>query len=284
MQIKAFVDEGTGTLTYVVWETTSKDAVIIDPILDFDARGFEVSDHSIEEIVAFVREEALHVHWILETHVHADHLSGQHRLKQLLGAKTAISHRICEVQHTFKALLDLDPMPTDGSQWDRLLYEGEPLLAGTLEIEPLETPGHTPACTTLKIQDALFTGDTLFMPDFGTGRCDFPGGCAADLYDSIQKLYALPPDTRVFVGHDYGAAGRDIAWETTIGTSRVHNKSCPADRARADFVSWRTSRDAGLSPPALLEQALTVNCNAGCISATSIHGPRPAKHPTGELS
>jgi len=271
MRIKAFLDPGSGTLTYVVWDTSSRDAVIIDPLLDFDPAAASVSEDSLARVIGFVEAQALNVHWTLETHVHADHLSGQQRIRERLGAKTAISWRICEVQRTFKDRLGLKLTP-DGRQWDHLLREGEPVHCGTLRIEPLETPGHTPACTTLKLEDTLFTGDALFMPDFGTGRCDFPGGSAADLYDSIQKLYALPESTRVFVGHDYGPGGREVAWETTIGASRRHNRSCPADRERADFVAWRQARDSTLDPPALLVPSLTVNCEAGSLPQTTAAG------------
>jgi glyoxylase-like metal-dependent hydrolase (beta-lactamase superfamily II) len=285
MRVQAFPHEPTGTLTYVVWDAGTADALVIDPVLDYDARTVDVSEDSLAPVIDFCRTRRLTVHWVLETHVHADHLSGQQGIKVALDAKSAISARICEVQRTFKDLLGLpENMPTDGSQWDRLLREGQGFSAGALTIEPIATPGHTPACTTLKIRDAVFTGDALFMPDFGTGRCDFPGGSASDLYDSIQKLYTLPGDTRVFVGHDYGPGGRDLAWETTIDASRTQNKSCPADRARADFVAWRTARDATLSPPALLFPSLTLNADAGRLPAPAENGRRYIRLPMGVFS
>lgn len=285
MKIQAFLHEGTGTLTYVVWDDETLDGVIIDPVLDYDPKAVDVDETALMDIVRFTREAGLTIHWAIETHVHADHLSGQQVIRRELGAQLAISARIGEVQSTFKHLLDLDEdLATDGSQWDRLLREGEPLAAGSLTIEPLETPGHTPACTTLRIRDAVFTGDALFMPDFGTGRCDFPGGSAADLYDSIQKLYALPPETRVFVGHDYGPGGREIRWETTIAESRAHNKSCPANRDRGEFVEWRTQRDATLSPPGLIFPALTVNADGGMLPAPAANGLRYIKMPMGVFS
>lgn len=285
MNIQAFLHQSTGTLTYVVWDPETLDGVIIDPVLDYDPRAVDVDETQLMDVVRFARESGIHVHWAIETHVHADHLSGQQVIRRELGAQLAISARIDEVQATFKDLLDLDSeVQTDGSQWDRLIREGEPIAAGSLTIEPIETPGHTPACTTLKIQDALFTGDALFMPDFGTGRCDFPGGSPAELYDSIQKLYALPAETRVFVGHDYGPGGRPVRWETTIGESRAHNKSCPAERERADFVEWRTQRDATLSPPALIFPALTVNADGGMLPAPADNGRRYIKMPMGVFS
>lgn len=285
MNIQAFLHQSTGTLTYVVWDPETLDGVIIDPVLDYDPRAVDVDETQLMDVVRFARESGIHVHWAIETHVHADHLSGQQVIRRELGAQLAISARIDEVQATFKDLLDLDSeVQTDGSQWDRLIREGEPIAAGSLTIEPIETPGHTPACTTLKIQDALFTGDALFMPDFGTGRCDFPGGSPAELYDSIQKLYALPAETRVFVGHDYGPGGRPVRWETTIGESRAHNKSCHAERERADFVEWRTQRDATLSPPALIFPALTVNADGGMLPAPADNGRRYIKMPMGVFS
>ena len=285
MNIQAFLHQSTGTLTYVVWDPETLDGVIIDPVLDYDPRAVDVDETQLMDVVRFAKESDIHVHWAIETHVHADHLSGQQVIRRELGAQLAISARINEVQSTFKDLLDLDSqVQTEGSQWDRLIREGEPIAAGSITIEPIETPGHTPACTTLKIRDAIFTGDALFMPDFGTGRCDFPGGSAADLYDSIQKLYALPPETRVFVGHDYGPGGRPVRWETTIEESRAHNKSCPAGQDRADFVEWRTQRDATLSPPALIFPALTVNADGGMLPAPADNGRRYIKMPMGVFS
>ena len=280
MNVQAFLHDATNTLTYVVWDPESSDAVVIDPVLDFDDRSVSVSELSASQVLGFCRDRGLNVHWVIETHVHADHLSGQRVLAAKLDAKTAISARISEVQATFSDLLDLD-IPTDGSQWDHLLEDGIPLIAGSFEILPIATPGHTPACTTLKIGDALFTGDTLFMPDFGTGRCDFPGGSAEQLFASIQRLYALPDETRVFVGHDYGPGGREFAWETTIGACKAENKQLKAHTERSEFVEWRTARDATLKPPRLIYQSLTVNAAAGELPPEAKNGRRYFKAPIG---
>ena len=283
MNVQAFFHDDTSTLTYVVWDPATLDAVVIDPVLDFDPQQVEVSDISALQVVGFCRDRRLKVHYALETHVHADHLSGQRRIAETLGARTAISGRIGEVQAVFADLLDLPRLATDGSQWDVLLQDGVPLLAGSLTVEPIATPGHTPACTTLRIGDAIFTGDTLFMPDFGTGRCDFPGGSAADLYDSIQRLYRLPDSTRVFVGHDYGPGGRAVAWETTIGACKAESKQLTADTPRDDFVAWRTARDATLKLPKLIWQSLMVNAAAGELPAPAANGRRYFKLPLGPL-
>ncbi len=278
MHVQAFVHDATHTISYVVWE--GADAVVIDPVLDFDERAVAVTEASIDQLVRFCRDRGLTVHWVLETHVHADHLSGQRRLADRLKAKSAISARIGEVQAVFSDLLGLD-IPTDGSQWDHLLRHGEPIEAGALTVEPIATPGHTPACTSLKIGDAVFTGDALFMPDFGTGRCDFPGGSAEQLFDSIQALYGLPESTRVFVGHDYGPGGRAIAWETTIGACRQANVQLRPDTSRADFVRWRSERDATLAPPKLIFQSLMVNAAGGALPEPEANGRRYFKLPIG---
>ena len=280
MRVQPFIHDATNTLTYVVWDPETLDAVVIDPVLDFDDRSVSVSERSADQVLGFCRDRGLNVHWVLETHVHADHLSAQRILAPKLGARTAISARIGEVQATFADLLDLD-IDTDGSQWDHLLQDGVAIQAGSLSILPIATPGHTPACTTLQIGDALFTGDTLFMPDFGTGRCDFPGGSAEQLFDSIRKLYDLPDETRVFVGHDYGPGGRELAWETTIGACKTDNKQLKADTDRSEFVTWRTERDATLSPPRLIFQSLTVNAAAGELPPEADNGRRYFKAPIG---
>lgn len=275
MQVKAFFDDATNTLTYVVFDSDTRDAVILDPVLDYDPVWIDVAETGIDKVLAFVKENELNVHYVLDTHVHADHMSGFQKLRDELGAKIGIGSNIGTVQAVFRDLLDLGAdFPVDGSQWDVLLADGDTLQAGSLSIEAIATPGHTPACTTYKIRDAIFTGDTMFMPDFGTGRCDFPGGSAEDLYDSIQKLYALPDETRVFVGHDYGPGGREIAWETTIGQSKRENKQLQADTPKADFVKWRAERDATLKPPRLIFPSLQVNANAGKLPEPKENGHR----------
>lgn len=212
MKIQAFFDPNTFTLTYVVFDPASRDAIVIDPVLDYDPLASRTSTKSLDEVAAFLRQHELHVHYTLETHAHADHLSGSQWLKQHFGAKVAIGERIRDVQETFRTALDLGHLATDGSQFDQLLADGDVLVAGTLRIATIATPGHTPACVTYRIDDALFTGDALFMPDYGTGRCDFPSGSADALYDSVMRLYALPDELRVFPGHDYQPGGRELAW------------------------------------------------------------------------
>jgi len=218
--IEVFFDEPTFTLTYLVYDEASKDAVIIDPVLDYDPLASQTGVDGARQLVERVKALGVKVHYVLETHAHADHLSSSQWLKDQLGAHIAIGERITTVQQTFKALFDLpEEFATDGSQFDRLLADGETLEAGTLRIGVIATPGHTPACVTYHIADALFTGDALFMDDYGTGRCDFPRGSSTQMYDSVRKLYEMPDDTRVFVGHDYQPGGREVRWETTIGKS-----------------------------------------------------------------
>jgi glyoxylase-like metal-dependent hydrolase (beta-lactamase superfamily II)/rhodanese-related sulfurtransferase len=263
MQVQAFFDPGTSTITYIVFDPASRDAVVIDPVLDYDAPTTRIATRSVELIAAFAREGQLRVHYVLETHAHADHLSGAQWLKQQLGAPIAISERIREVQETFRNVLDLSWLATDGSQFDRLLADGDVVTCGTLVIETIATPGHTPACVTYKIGDALFTGDALFMHDCGTGRCDFPGGSAEALYDSVTRLYALPDTTRVFPGHDYPPGGRAVAWETTIEREKRENPQLRAATSKAEFVAMRNARDRTLPPPRLLYPSVPINIDAG---------------------
>lgn len=271
MQIKAFFDPRTSTLTYVVHDAVTGDAVVIDPVLDYDPKASRTWTESADAVIAFVRENNLKLHYILETHAHADHLSGSQIIQRAFPqAKIAVGERITEVQEVFKRVFDLPvDFPTDGRQFDKLLREDTPLRAGSLHIETIFTPGHTPACATFKIGDALFTGDTLFMPDSGTGRCDFPGGSAHALYQSVQKLYALDDETRVFVGHDYQPGGRAVQWETTIGEQKAKNIQIPAGRGEAEFVEFRTARDATLEAPQLLFQSVQVNVDAGKLPEPS---------------
>lgn len=282
MNIEAFFDEATWTLTYLVWDPDTLDAVVIDPVLDFDPLAVNVSNESADEVIARVRELGVNVHYVLDTHAHADHLSGFQRLKSELGAKIGIGEHITAVQAVFKGIFGFgDEVAIDGSQWDVLLKDGQPLEAGSLTIEPMHSPGHTPACYVYKIRDAIFTGDVMFMPDFGTGRCDFPGGSADDLYNSIQRLYALPDETRVFVGHDYQPGGRELEYETTIGASKSENIQLRGDTSRDEFVAWRTARDATLRPPKLIFQSLQVNANAGTLPEPAENGMRYLKMPMG---
>ncbi|MFP5506293.1 MAG: MBL fold metallo-hydrolase [Gammaproteobacteria bacterium] len=267
MKVEVFFDDGrTWTLTYVVYDEHSKDAVIIDPVLDLDTTPWRTFTDSIDKVAAFVAAQGLKVHWVLDTHVHADHLSGAHALKDRFDAKAAIGSNIAVVQEIFKGAFNLaKDFPTDGRQFDRLLEDGDVLEAGTLKIEVMHTPGHTPACNTYRIGDAVFTGDVLFIPDIGVARCDFPRGSARDLYRSVtRRLYTLPDDTRVFVGHDY-PDGRAMRCMTTIGESKRDNVDLPAGRSEEEFVQRITARDRQLSAPRLLFPSLQVNINAGVL-------------------
>lgn len=276
MKVEALFDEATSTLTYVVFDEQTRDAVVIDPVLDYDPKSGNTDTASIQRVLDLVRGKELNVHYILETHAHADHLTGSQLLARELDAEVAIGERIKTVQETFKSVFDMPAsFLTDGSQFDRLLADGEQIEAGSLTIRAIATPGHTPACLTYQIDDALFTGDALFMDDYGTGRCDFPMGSADDLYTSVHdKLYAFPDDTRVFVGHDYQPGGREVRWQTTIGASKANNPQLVADTSRADFVSMRQSRDATLSAPRLLYASVQVNIDAGRLPAPHDNGIR----------
>jgi glyoxylase-like metal-dependent hydrolase (beta-lactamase superfamily II) len=275
LHIEPFYDPRTSTLTYVVFDPATRDAIAIDPVLDYDPQAGTTWAESIERVSAFVREQRLRLHLVLETHAHADHLSGSQLLRRRFDARVAIGERIREVQATFKPILDLPPgFATDGSQFDRLLADGEVVRAGSLSIAVIATPGHTPACVTYKVEDALFTGDAVFIEDYGTGRCDFPRGSAEDLYDSVQRLYALPDETRIFPGHDYQPGGREVRWQTTVGASKAKNPQLDATTSKAAFVAMRRTRDATLAAPRLLFQSVQVNLDAGRLPAPHANGHR----------
>ncbi len=270
MQVKTFYDQRTSTLTYVVYDPQTKDAVVIDPVHDFDPASGNLWRESVDQVVAFLNEHKLKLHWVLETHAHADHLSGAPQLKQACpNVRVAIGANITKVQEVFKGIFNLpEDFATDGSQFDLLLHEGDVLEAGSLKIETVFTPGHTPACATYKVGDALFTGDALFMPDSGTGRCDFPGGSATDLYQSIQeKIYAQPDETRIFVGHDYQPGGREVRYQTTVAAQKQGNVALRSETSKEEFVSFREKRDATLAAPKLLFQSVQVNVDAGRLPA-----------------
>jgi glyoxylase-like metal-dependent hydrolase (beta-lactamase superfamily II) len=281
--VKEFFDPATWTMTYVVYDEATRDAVIIDPVWDYDPAASKVWTDSIELVANYARAKELKVHTILETHAHADHLSGSQPLKEQFfpGAKVAIGANITAVQEVFKNVFNLDPsFTTDGSQFDLLLNEGEILKAGSLEIQTLFTPGHTPACSSYIIGDAVFTGDALFMPDYGTGRCDFPAGSADDLYSSVHdKLYKLPEHYRVFVGHDYLPNGRELEFETTIGESKANNIQLKESTSREQFVKFRTERDATLKAPRLLLPSVQVNIDAGRLPNAESNGVSYLKIP-----
>jgi len=270
MHIETLFDANTFTLTYVVSDPASRDALVIDPVLDYDPRGSLVGTAAVDRVSEYLRREGLTLRAVLETHAHADHLSGSQVLRaRFPGAFVAIGERIREVQAVFKGVFGLgEEFVADGHQFDRLLGDGEVFAAGSLEVRVINTPGHTPACVSYQIGDAVFTGDALFMPDYGTGRCDFPRGSAEALYRSVtERLYTLPPETRVFVGHDYMPGGRALAYESTIGAERAGNVQLPAGRSAAEFVAFRQGRDAGLAAPNLLFPSLQVNIRAGHLPA-----------------
>jgi glyoxylase-like metal-dependent hydrolase (beta-lactamase superfamily II) len=276
--VKAFLHEQSSTWTYVVHDGRS--AAIVDPALDYDYRSGHTSTASAEAVAAFVREAGLGVEWILETHAHADHLSAAPFLQRELGGRIAIGQGIRKVQSTFKDLLNLEPaFATDGTQFDHLFRDGETFRIGTLEGRVIPTPGHTNDSVTYLVGDAAFVGDSLFMPDGGTARCDFPGGDAHVLYESIQRLYALPPETRVFVCHDYGPGGRERQHETTIAAQRGGNIHVREGVSEAEFVELRTRRDATLAVPDLLYPSVQVNVRAGELPPPESNGRRYLKIP-----
>ncbi len=276
MRIHSLFDPNTFTLTYVVYDPDSRDAVVIDPVLDFDPLSAQTSLASVQRIAAFVHEQQLTLRHVLETHAHADHLTGAQYLKRRFGASVVIGARITEVQATFKQVFDLPAsFSVDGRQFDCLLTDGQGLHAGTLHVEAIGTPGHTPACLTYKIGDALFTGDALFIEDYGTGRCDFPRGSAEELFDSVHgKLYRQPDHLRVFVGHDYQPGGRTLRYETTIGISKRQNVQLRTETTREQFVSFRTARDKTLTAPRLLFPSVQVNIDAGRLPPAHENGTR----------
>lgn len=283
--VKEFFDKATWTLTYVVFDPETKDAVVLDPVWDYDQASSKMSTTSADQVLEFISANNLKVYFILETHAHADHVTGSQVLKRKIpGAKVGIGSRITEVQKVFKTVFNLEPnFETDGSQFDLLLEEGKLLQAGSLSIETIYTPGHTPACSSYVIGDAVFSGDALFMPDYGTGRCDFPAGSASDLYTSVhQKLYKLPDHYRVFVGHDYQPNGRPLAFETSIGEEKKKNIQLRAETTKEQFVEFRNSRDKTLAAPKLLLPSVQINIDAGQLPKAEGNGARYLKIPVRE--
>jgi glyoxylase-like metal-dependent hydrolase (beta-lactamase superfamily II) len=279
--VTTFFDPATYTYSYVVRDPASQSCVIIDSVLDYDPASGRTSTQSAEKIVAFVGEQQLTVEWLLETHVHADHLSAAPYLKQQLGGQLAIGAHITTVQQVFAKIFNAEPQfATDGRQFDRLLSEGETLVFGGFSVQVMHTPGHTPACLSYVIGDAVFVGDTLFMPDYGTARCDFPGGDAGTLYASIQRLFELPDATRVFLCHDYKAPERDEHCnESTIATERQSNIHVREGISEDEFVAMRTARDATLSMPTLILPSVQVNMRAGELPPAEDNGVRYLKIP-----
>jgi len=281
--IKVFYDSVTYTLTYVVYDPQTKDALLIDSVLDYDSASGQYSYDSAKKVAAFIKERGLKLHYILETHAHADHLSASVYLKgQFPSAKIGIGKNIQMVQKVFTGLFNID-IPTDGSQFDQLFNDEEKIKAGSLSFKVLFTPGHTPACTSILMDDVVFTGDSLFMPDYGTGRCDFPEGSAEDLYNSITgKLYTLSDDTVVYTGHDYQPGGRELMYRSSIAAEKAENIRLNGDTTKADFVKFRSERDATLNAPRLLLPSIQVNIDAGQLPRPEANGMSYLKLPLRE--
>jgi glyoxylase-like metal-dependent hydrolase (beta-lactamase superfamily II) len=282
MQIKTFFDNDTSTLSYVVYDEKTKDSLIIDPVLNYDPASSKYSTESVDLVLNFINEQTLTVHYILETHAHADHLTGAQFLKEKLPqAKLAIGENITKVQSKFKHIFNFKEFNENGVQFDMLLKDNSTIHAGSISIKILFTPGHTPACSSYLINnEAVFSGDVLFMDDYGTGRCDFPGGSSADMYDSVTKrLYTLPDHTKVYVGHDYKPGGRELRYESSISKQKTSNPQLNQHTTREEFIKNRDARDKTLTSPRLLLQSLQVNIDAGHLPKEEDNGNSYLKIP-----
>jgi len=284
-EVKAFFDNATNTVSFVIKDPNSNKCAIIDSVLDFDYSSGHTDTKSADEIIAYVKAEGLEPEWLLESHVHADHLSAAPYIQEQVGGKIGIGDQISVVQDVFgKVFNEGTDFQRNGSQFDALFKEGDTFKIGGLNVNVMHTPGHTPACMTYVVGDAAFVGDTMFMPDFGTARCDFPGGSAETLYDSIQKILSLPDETRIFVGHDYKAPGRDeFAWETSVAEQKAANIHVSEDKDAAEFIKMRTERDAQLNVPKLIVPAIQVNMRAGQMPEPDESGQVYLKVPVNAL-
>jgi glyoxylase-like metal-dependent hydrolase (beta-lactamase superfamily II) len=283
-QVQAFFDPATWTVSYVVFDHAGGHCALVDSVLDYDAKSGRTGTRSADALVAFAREQALTVQWILETHAHADHLSAAHYLRKQLGGQIAIGAAITDVQNVFKAVFHLEPeFHPDGRQFDHLFQPDEAFAIGDLRAQALSVPGHTPACMAYQVGDAVFVGDTLFMPDVGTARCDFPGGNAHQLYASVRKLLALPGDTRLYMCHDYPPEGRDAAWVSTVAQQRASNIHVHDGVTEDAFVAMRSQRDAGLAMPTLILPSVQVNIRAGAMPPAESDGRVYLKVPVNVL-
>ncbi len=279
-----FFHTPTFSVSYLAFDPATRHGVLIDAVLDYDHKAGRSSTGFADGLIEAARMRGLTIEWVLETHLHADHLSAQGYLKDKLGARSGIGARAPEVQANFKTIYNLgSEFRPDGSQFDRLFADGEKTAVGGLTVEVMATPGHTPACISYCIGDAVFHGDTLFMPDYGTARCDFPGGDGATLYRSIRRILSLPPETRLFNCHDYGPNGRPIAWETTVAVQRRDNIHIKDGVSEADFVTLRKTRDATLEAPILILSALQVNIRGGRFPAPESNGTAYLKIPLNRL-
>lgn len=282
--IQPFFDDATFTVTYLVSDPETRKAAIVDPVLDYDPKSGRTSTGSADAVLQAAQKANLKIEWILETHAHADHMSSAAYLREKTGAKIAIGQHITEVQKVFRGLFNVPYQSTDGSDFDHLVKDGEVLSLGDLRVEVLHTPGHTPACVSYRIGDAVFVGDTMFMPDYGTARADFPGGDARTLYRSIRKVLSLPPETRLFMCHDYKAPGRNsYAWETTVAAERRSNVHVRDGVTEDEFVAMRTERDATLAMPVLILPSVQVNIRAGAMPPPESNGTSYLKIPVNAL-
>ena len=282
-EITAFFDQETFTVTYLVADPSTKECAIIDSVLDYDAHMGRTRTDSADKVVEQVLNQGLTLKWLLETHVHADHLSGAPYLQKRLGGKIAIGDQITQVQDIFGSLFNAEPeFSRNGTQFDHLLKNNETIAVGNLTIKAMHTPGHTPACMSFVVADACFVGDTLFMPDYGSARCDFPGGDASVLYDSMAKILSLPDDTRLFMCHDYAPNGRDYVWETTVAQTKATNIHL-VGKNKAEFVSMREARDATLGTPKLLLPSVQVNMRAGHMPPAEENGVAYIKIPLDQM-
>ena len=283
-EVHALLHQGSSTISYIVACPATRLCAVIDSVLDFDLASGRTSTEFADEIAAKVRELGLTVQWALETHVHADHLSGAPAIKERLGGQIGIGDHIGEVQASFAKIYNLGPQfQADGSQFDHLFADGEQFAIGSVQAKVLSTPGHTPACVTYVIRDAAFCGDTIFMPDFGTARCDFPRGSARTLFQSVKRILDLPPETRIFVAHDYGPGGREIAWESTVAEQRKANKHVNDSVDEDTFVEMRTKRDAELAMPGLLLPSIQVNIRGGRMPEAEDNGVAYLKLPLNQF-
>lgn len=281
--ITAFFDEDTFTVTYIVADPDTKQCAVIDTVLDYDANMGRTRTDSADKVIASIKEQGLTVTWLIETHVHADHLSAAPYIQQQLGGKIAIGDQITQVQDIFGNLFHAeDGFSRNGSQFDHLLTPNEELKIGNLSMTAMHTPGHTPACMSFVVGDACFVGDTLFMPDYGTARCDFPGGDATTLYESMEQILSLPDETRLFMCHDYAPGGREYLWESTVAESKATNIHL-AGKTKAEFINMRTTRDAQLSAPRLLLPSVQVNMRAGHMPPVEDNGIAYIKIPVNQL-
>jgi glyoxylase-like metal-dependent hydrolase (beta-lactamase superfamily II) len=281
INIQHFFDQGTSTLTYIVHDPATLDAVVIDPVWDFDPASGKLATKSLESVLNYLREHKLKPHFVLETHAHADHLSSSQLYKKTFpDIKVAINEKITVVQKSFQNIFNMQDLNVEGRDFDLLLKDGQELSAGSLKVKIMATPGHTPACTSFLIEDALFSGDLLFMPDSGCGRCDFPAASALAMYESVtKKVYTLPDQTRIFVGHDYQPQGRELRFQTSVLEQKNNNIQIKSTTSKEEFIEFRTKRDATLSAPKLILPSIQVNIRAGRLPAPESNGISYLKTP-----